>query len=121
MRSGKLRFRVTLQRRVDTQQPGGQVKHTYTEIDEVWAGIAPLSGREFFAAQQVQSQVTTRINIRMRSDIDETTRVIHITNHTESPVWFDVYDVTSVLPDEKTGRRELSLLCIKRVAEGWRG
>lgn len=123
MQSGKYRHRVILLRRVDNQQPGGQVEFTYEPIAEVWARVAPLSGRELIAAQQVQSEVTTRINIRWRDDIpiNETSRVHHITKNSESPPWYDAYDVNTALPDEKTGRRELVMTCIARTAEGWRG
>lgn len=121
MRSGKLRHKVDLQRRVDVQQPGGQVKHSYAHVAYIWANVASLSGREFLAAQQINSEVTSRINVRFRPDIDSTFRIVHTVNYTESPPWTDVYDVLYVLPDEKTGRRELSLMSALRVAEGWRG
>jgi SPP1 family predicted phage head-tail adaptor len=121
VRSGKLRHKVSLQRRVDDQEPGGQVAHSYVETAKIWAGIASLSGREFLAAQQINSEITSRIAIRFRPEVNETYRIVHTIKHDESPPWTDVYDVIAVMPDEKTGRREMSLLCAKRVAEGWRG
>jgi SPP1 family predicted phage head-tail adaptor len=121
MQSGKYRHEVTLLRRVDTQQSGGQVAHSYEPFATVWARISPVSGREFFAAAQVQSEVTTRISIRWRDDVDETCRVRHVTDHSVSPQKYDEYDIKSALPDEKTGRRELVLMCSKGPAEGWRG
>lgn len=121
MQSGKLRHQVILERRTDVQQPGGQVKHDYVPFaTDVWAAIEPVSGREFFAAQQVQAEVTTRIRIRWRDDVDETCRIRHVTRHT-IPIHEDIYDIAAVLPDAKTGRRELVLMCTKRTAEGWRG
>lgn len=120
-KSGKRRFRVILQRRTDSQQTSGQVRHSYEDVTELWASIAAVSGREFFAAQQVQSEVTTKIGIAFRDGIDSTYRIKHITRYGESPQWFDVYDVVAALPDEKTGRRDLNLMCVKREAEGWRG
>jgi SPP1 family predicted phage head-tail adaptor len=120
-KAGKRRFKVILQRRTDAQQTSGQVKHTYEDVTELWASIKPVSGREFFAAQQVQSEVTTTIGIGFRDGIDSTYRIKHITRYSESPQWFDVYDVVSALPDEKTGRRDLLLYSVKREAEGWRG
>lgn len=122
MRSGQYRHRVILLRRVDTQGQSGQVVHTYEPFaSSVPARIAPVSGREFFAAAQVQSEVTTRIAIRWRKDVDETCRVMHITDNSVSPPTSDVYDIKAALPDEKTGRRELVLMCTKNEAEGWRG
>jgi len=118
MQSGKLRFRVTLQRRTETQQPGGQPIQSYVDIATVKAAIRPLSGRELIAAQQVQFQANTEITIRWRGDIDETCRVRHVVVF-DSPEVVDNYDVIAPLPDPKTNRRELKLLCVKRSAEGW--
>lgn len=120
MQSGKLRFTVTLQRRVDTQEPGGQPIHTYTDFATVKANIRPLTGREFIQAQQIQADLSTEINIRFRPDVDETCRVTRIIDHSESPPVVEAYDIVAVLPDPKTGRRELRLMCTKRSAEGWR-
>lgn len=121
MRSGKLRYKVSLQRRQDDQQPGGQVEHSYVEVAKVWCGIASLTGREYLAAQQINSEISSKLTIRFRPEVDETYRIVHTVKHDESPPWTDVYDVLAVLPDERTGRREMGLLCAKRVAEGWRG
>lgn len=121
MRSGQFRHQVTLLRRVDNQAPSGQVTHSYEPIETVMARVIPVSGREYFAAAQVQSEITTKIHIRWRSDVDETCRVKHEIDHSVSPAWFDMYDIKAALPDEKTGRRELVLMCTKNPADGWRG
>lgn len=120
MRSGRLRHLVSLQIRQDSQQPGGQVVHSYVETAKIWANVSPLSGREFFAAQQVNSEITTKITVRFRPEIDSTYRIVHTVNRSVSPPWTDVYDVLAVVADEKTNRRELALMCVRRVAEGWR-
>ncbi len=119
MQTARYRHRLILEQRVDAKQPSGQVLHTYTEIAEVLGSVEALSGREFFAAAQVQADVSTRIRIHFRVDVDETCRVIHVVK-TDSPMKVDVYDVNAVIPDAKTGRRELQLMCTKRTAEGWR-
>lgn len=122
MQSGKYRHRIILLRRTDSQGQSGQVEHSYVPFaSDVPARISPIAGREYFVAQQVQSEVTTRISIRWRDDVDETCRVVHEFDHSVSPPLTDVYDIKSALPDEKTGRRELVLMCTRNVAEGWRG
>ena len=120
MQSGKLRHKVTLQRRVDTQQTGGQAVHSYTDIATVRAMIAPFRGREFIAAQQIQADLTTEITIRFRNDVDETCIVRHVVNNSVSPVEEEIYEIYSVMPDDKTARRTLRLMCVKRSADGWR-
>ena len=119
MQTARYRHRLILERRVDSQPASGQVVHAYSEIAEVLGSVEALSGREFFAAGQVQADVTTRIRIHWRKDVDETCRVIHIVDH-DSPMKVDVYDISASIPDAKTGRRELQLMCVKRTAEGWR-
>lgn len=118
MQSGKLKLKVTLQRRNETEAPSGQELHTYVDVTDVYAEIADLSGREFFAARQVQSQVTTRITIRYRVDVDATWRVKHVVQH-GSPEIVETYDVEYVMRDKKTNRTECQLFCSKNPAPGF--
>lgn len=55
----------------------GQPLDNPIEVCKVWAAIEPLRGREFFAAQAVNAEVTTRIRIRYREGIDRTMIVRH--------------------------------------------
>lgn len=120
MRSGALRFEVRIQRRVDTQDSAGQVVHTYTDLGSDFAAVEDLSQREFAAVQQVQAEATTRIRMRYRPDIDETCRIIQTVDY-DSPVTEKVYDVLGPpTVDVKTGRREITMLCAQRRADGWR-
>ncbi len=118
MRAGRLRHRLTLEKRADTQSDSGEVVPTYAFFDECWGNIKPLAGREYFAAQQLQADVTTEIIIRYRPGIDSTIRIRHRPNTQEGDG--DVYDVTAVMQDDTSGIRELRLMCTKRESEGWR-
>lgn len=121
MKSGDKRFEVTIERRVDTQTADG-LSHSYEALGpNDLASIKALQGREFFAAQQLSVTVDTEIRIHWRKGIDETCRVVHrLDGPDSSPEMVNIYDITAVLPDMKTGRRELVLMCVRRVAEGWR-
>jgi SPP1 family predicted phage head-tail adaptor len=122
MQSGKYRHQVILLRRSDNQTGSGQVKFDYVEVATVWARIMPITGREYFSAKQVQSEGQLKIAIRWRDDVDETWRVRHITDNSVSPPLYDEFDIKSPpIADEKTGRRELMLMCEKSIAEGFRG
>uniref|UniRef100_UPI001F4AE784 phage head closure protein n=1 Tax=Klebsiella pneumoniae TaxID=573 RepID=UPI001F4AE784 len=44
----------------------GAVINTWRDVATLWAEVAPLSAREFIAAQASQGEVTTRITIRYR-------------------------------------------------------
>lgn len=70
----------------------------------VWAGIEPLRGREFFSAQQDNSEVTTRIRVRYREGIDRTMTFKYM-NHE-----FEILYI--IQPD--FNKRELQLMCKER-------
>lgn len=118
MQAGKLRNKVTLQSRVLTPNAVNEEVATYVDLVDVFASIEPIQGREFFAAQQVQADVTTRIRIRFRADAVPTMRVRYITSH-DSPQTIDYYDVEAVMHTNEL-RRETILMCRKRYADGFR-
>ena len=64
MRAGDLRHRISIQKRTTAQDSFGAQQTTWTDVLQCWAHVAPLSGRELFAAQAVQSETTHSIVIR---------------------------------------------------------
>lgn len=66
----KLNKRVTLRRKLWTTNSMGAREQTWEDYVTVWAGVEPLRGQEFFVAQRSEADVTTRIRIRYRDDID---------------------------------------------------
>ena len=72
MQAGKLDKQVVLSQLV-TGSPAvdefGQPNQSWEPVDTVWASLEPLSGREFWAQQQVQSEITVRLRIRYRDDV----------------------------------------------------
>ncbi len=70
--AGKLNKRIKISQLVTGSPPAddmGVPNKSWEELDTVWCAIEPLSGREFWAQQQIQSEITVRIRIRYRSDI----------------------------------------------------
>ena len=62
---GKLRHRAQLRTRSESaRNADGGISESWSTIATVWARFEPLTGRELFQAQQVQSRATTRITIR---------------------------------------------------------
>lgn len=120
MKVGKLRHRIVLQQRADAENAQGEVVPTWTDLAEVWGSIEPVSGREYFAAQQVNAEITARIVIRHRPGVNAAGRVLHQTNQSDSPAEYDVYDVVTALEDPVIGKRWITLLCVRRMAEGFR-
>lgn len=119
MQAGRLRHRIDLQFPVDEQDSSGEPITIWQDFaTNVPSEIAALQGREFYAAQQEQSDVTTRIRIRWRKGVTELMRAVHtVTDDTGTQT--DIYDIEAALPDQKSGRRELVLMCRKRGAEGF--
>jgi SPP1 family predicted phage head-tail adaptor len=79
-----------------------------SEPDLIPAGIEPLSGREFIAAQAVQAGVTTRITLRWREGLKPSMRIVH---------GDDLYNILAILPDP-TLRRHVNLMCSTGVNQG---
>lgn len=84
--AGKLRKRLTLQ----VNQPSakdnfGAWVDNWVDVATVYASVEPISGREFFNAAQIQSDITHRIRMRVRKDLTVTpdmrlkfgTRIFH--------------------------------------------
>lgn len=111
MKAGSLRHRVDLQHFATTVNPvtGDRTKAWATVAAALPAGIEPLSGKEFLAAAASQSQVSSRITIRYRPGVTAAHRL------KQGDV---IYNIEAVLPDNKTGREHLTLMCSQGVNDG---
>jgi SPP1 family predicted phage head-tail adaptor len=78
MDAGRLDRRIELRRQVLTldESTGQTVESWPTAYATVWAEKADLRGREFFAANQVNSEITTLFRIRHRTDVLATDRIV---------------------------------------------
>ena len=70
--------------------------------------------REFLQSQAVQSEVTTRITIRRRSDITAAWRAVHMVNG----VLGKIYNITGILADPVSGLEYQTLPCSDGVNQG---
>jgi SPP1 family predicted phage head-tail adaptor len=94
-----------LQKKVETRGTAGGISTTWKDVEEVWAGIEPLSGREFFSAAQTQNETTVRIVIRYYHGLDVTWRVRDIGSSPEL-----TYTIDAVI-NENVRNRMLMLMC----------
>ena len=110
LHAGRLRHRVTIERRVQTQDSNGDM---VTEWDTVAAdepaAIEPLSVREFISSQALQSGVTARITIRHRSGLTADMRI----RHGEL-----IYNPQGWLADPDSGLEYLTAPCTQGVNDG---
>lgn len=78
--AGRLRHRVTLQQYTGAADSYGDPLYAddsqWSDVCNVWAAIDPVSGREFYAAEQAQSAVTHKITLRWRSGVSAAWRVV---------------------------------------------
>jgi len=81
MNPGQLRHRITIQDLTSTVDAYGSPTDAWTDICTIWAGIIPLSGRSFFEAEMVNSEVSHKINIRYRTGIKPDMRVKYGTRY----------------------------------------
>jgi SPP1 family predicted phage head-tail adaptor len=107
MRAGKLRQRVTIQSQTTARDDFGGETVTWSDVATVWASIEPLNGREYMAAQQLQTAVTTRIRVRY---IDGVTAAMRVKADDVA------YDIQSVINPNDRGA-ELTLMCIERSSD----
>lgn len=106
----RLRHRVDIQNFASVQDSNtGAVTDTWTDLfEDVPAEIMPMSGREFVAAQSIQTGVNTKIVIRWVDGVEPRMRIKHGST---------IYNIKAVLPDP-TLRRHLTLMCEAGVNQG---
>lgn len=62
--AGRLRHRVTIEKLTVGRDSIGGVTEVWSPFATRWAEVAPLRGREFFAAEQVNAEVSHRVTLR---------------------------------------------------------
>jgi SPP1 family predicted phage head-tail adaptor len=105
--AGRLRHRVVIQRRIDSQDPvTGAVSSVWATVwDNVPAAIEDMSGRELLAAQAAQSEATSRVVLRFLDGITASHRIVH---------GDEVYNIKSPPLRDKESRREYITLLVSR-------
>jgi len=108
MQAGRLDKRVKISHLV-TGSPAvddfGAPNTSWEELDTVWAAVEPISGREFWAQQQVQSEISVRIRIRYRNDV---------TVGMKAEYNGKTYMIKTII-DYQESHRELQLMCSEGV------
>lgn len=78
---GKMRHRITFQHFTGTLDGFGDPLQdddaNWEDVATVWAAIDPISGREFYAAEQSQSEVSHKVRCRYRAGLDTAMRIIY--------------------------------------------
>ena len=109
--AGKLRHRVTIEKRVDVQdaETGGITPSWSALFTNVPAAIEPLSAREFLTADQLRSKIVARITLRYRPGMNAAQRIKHGTK---------IYNPEGFLVDMDSGVEYVTIPCSEGVNEG---
>lgn len=101
MQAGKLRHRVKIQVPVTARNGLGEQITTWSTLATLWGSVEPLRGREFFDAEQVQSEISHRVRIRFYDGITAQMRVLHEAR---------ILQIQSVI-DVNERHKEMQLMC----------
>jgi SPP1 family predicted phage head-tail adaptor len=101
VRIGKLRHLITIEQVAETQDTDGSAIETWSTFAAVQASIEPISGREYFAAQSTQADVTHRISLRYLDGVIPKMRVKYGSR---------LFDILSAI-NVNERNRELQLMC----------
>lgn len=104
MRAGSLKHRVDIQKLSHGRDEYGEALEEWTSYVKAHAAVESLHGREFFAAQQVNSQTTTRVRMRpcRGARFDSKMRIVVDGGRT--------FDIQAVIEDWNGGR-EVAFMC----------
>jgi SPP1 family predicted phage head-tail adaptor len=108
MESGKLNKRIKISKLVSgspVRDSLGTPNTSWEEVATVWGAIRPLSGRDFFAQQQIQSEISVEIKIRYRDDIS---------SGMKAEYYGKTYMIKTII-DTREEHRELLLMCSEGV------
>lgn len=98
---GELRHRITIQKLNNSQNEYGEVSEFWEDILNIRAGIYPISGKEFFAAETVNSEITHKVKIRYVEGLTPNMR-INFNNR--------IFSIESIINFQEKNI-ELQLLC----------
>lgn len=69
MNPGDLKNRIVIKKNNKIKNSFGEVTENWEVVAIVWANINPIAGKEFFAAETVNSSISHKVRIRYRKDI----------------------------------------------------
>lgn len=108
MKAGQLRELIAVEQKSVTRSSIGEEQVIWVPVlSGVHARVRALSGREFFAGQQMQDSVDYQVTIRYRTGLTRDMRIAWRGQH---------LDIVAILPGES--RESLLLMCQSGVRNG---
>ena len=109
MRAGQLRTRAEVQRIMEPRDKQGGIVPSWETIAHVWIKMVGLRGREYWSAQQVQSDVTHGVIMRYFAGLTSKHRLRLL--HSQR-----VLNIQSVI-DVDERHAEMQLMCVEVVPQ----
>ena len=73
--AGALRQKVVIETKTESRDSYGQVDESWETLGSVWADVRPRSGSEFYAADQVHSNITHLVELRHHPGLTSSMRL----------------------------------------------
>jgi SPP1 family predicted phage head-tail adaptor len=105
MHAGPMRHRITIETPTETQGRDGSTVRAWNAFLSTRASIEPLTGREYFAAEREQADVSHRIRMRYTGGITHRMRVSFGSR---------IFEIESVI-NVGERNRELILICREAI------
>ncbi|WGM00004.1 phage head closure protein [Arsenophonus nasoniae] len=103
MRAGRLRHRVTIQKKEITHGELGDERVTWVDVEEVWAEVKNVRGQDLTIFGNVIKETIIRVWMRYRPDITIDNLIVYKGANTRS----SRFSIILVIPDPRHSRLEL--------------
>ena len=107
--SQRLNKRVTIQQKSVTRAANGEEVVAWITHLALWAEVAPIRGREFFAAAQMQGAADYRVTLRYTPSITRDMRVLFGST---------VLDIVAEPINANSANRTTELMCVSGIRDG---
>lgn len=114
LNSGKLRRKITFQKKSRVEDESGyptETSESWEDVVTVYASREPLRGREFFAAAAANAELTLRYKMRYREGITPDMRFKDLNNGR-------ICNITAVLDDPYGDKTETHLMVLEEHMNG---
>jgi SPP1 family predicted phage head-tail adaptor len=105
MNPGELNKRITIQRKKTTLNSYGENIQDWENLITIWASINPIVGKEYFAAETINSEVTHKIKVRYLNIIKPNMRIEFNSR---------IFTIQSII-NYKENNTELQIMCNEEV------
>ena len=72
---GRLKHRVIFQKLINSKNEYGELEDRWNDVITVWAEVRPTTGRSFFNAKQINSEISHSVYIRYRNGLSPSMRI----------------------------------------------